>query len=639
MLHEIGLPRTFLSEAERAMAIAIARAAIPAGNVLPGADERTVRKTEAVLARLDRGAQRGYQALLHGLDAAARLTTFRSLASLPPDRVLTLLESWRHGDYLRRLAVRLVTMPLKTAHFDDPSFYQAMGCVYDFGPRAAETPRHVRERTHTAASLAADEEITCDVVVVGTGAGGAVIAKELAERGHAVILLEEGAYFTRADFTGRTLDMQAKLFRSIGETTSFGNVSIPIPVGKTVGGTTTINSGTCYRVPERILTKWHDEFGLGALDHAEMDRLYSRVEGIIGVAPADAKHLGGAATVIARGADLLGYAHRPLRRNAPDCDGKGLCCLGCPTDAKRSTNVSYIPMALKAGAELWAGAKVTRILTEGARAAGVVARVGKHTLTVRARATVIACGALHTPVLLLDNGLGNASGELGKNLSVHPASAIVGYFDESVAGYNGIPQSYAIEEFHDEGILFEGGTAPLDFAAGTLPILGPRFIEAAEQSEHAAMFGFLTEDTSRGRVRSRGGVPLITYMMNDRDVAKVKRAIEILCRVLFAAGARKVAPLTNGFDELHGEADLARFRRARLKARDFDITAYHPLGTARMGIDPSRSVVGLDHQTHDCKDLYVVDGAAVPSSLAVNPMLTIMALATRAAEGLDARLS
>jgi choline dehydrogenase-like flavoprotein len=298
-----------------------------------------------------------------------------------------------------------------------------------------------------------------------------------------------------------------------------------------------------------------------------------------------------------------------------------------------------VPLALRAGAEIWTGAKVKHILTEGARAAGVVARVGKHTLTVRARATIIACGALHTPVLLLDNGLGNASGELGKNLSIHPAAASIGYFDENISGYLGIPQGYAIEEFHEEGILFEGGTAPPDFGASLLPFLGKKFVDTAEQYDRAAVFGFMTEDTSRGRVRSRGGHAFVTYVMNDRDVAKVKRAQEILARVFFAAGAKRVAPMVHGFDFLENEADLVRFRRARLAARDFDITAYHPLGTARMGRDPAKSVVGVDHQVHDTKDLYVVDGAAVPSSLAVNPQLTIMALATRAAEGLDRKLA
>ena len=160
-----------------------------------------------------------------------------------------------------------------------------------------------------------------------------------------------------------------------------------------------------------------------------------------------------------------------------------------------------------------------------------------------------------------------------------------------------------------------------------------------ESYDHSAMFGFMIEDRSRGRVRAgKGGRPFITYVLCDEDVARVKRAVEILSRVFLAAGADRVLPNVHGFDELTGEADLGRFRAARLRARDFDLSAYHPLGTARMGLDPRTSVVSPDHTLHDAPNVYVTDGSAVPSSLAVNPQLTIMALATRAADGLAARL-
>ena len=136
-----------------------------------------------------------------------------------------------------------------------------------------------------------------------------------------------------------------------------------------------------------------------------------------------------------------------------------------------------------------------------------------------------------------------------------------------------------------------------------------------------------------------GGRPLVTYSLEDHDVARLKRDVEILARVYFAAGARSVIPLLHGFDELRGPDDLDRLRRARLAARDFEISAYHPLGTARMGRDPARSVVGPDHQVHDTPGLYVADGSVVPTSPAVNPQITIMALATRAADQIGRRLS
>jgi choline dehydrogenase-like flavoprotein len=643
MLHEIRTPRRCLSERERALLVQVARAALPAGRVFPAAGPEVVARVEEFLAGLPPYLLRAYRALLAALDNAALLSYRRRFGALDPARQLALLDDWHRAGVARRLGVRLLLAPLKVAHFDHPEFYKGIGCVYQFDrPTPEKKPRYLTERVHGPAELEpGDTELECDVVVIGSGAGGAVVARELAELGHAVVVLEEGAYFDRSDFTGRAFDMQARMYKNGGATFSIGNVGIPIPVGRTVGGSTTVNSGTCYRPPGRVLGRWRDRFGLSELTEAHLDPYFSRVEAVLGVEEARAEHLGGAARVIARGCDVLGYAHRALRRNAPDCDGQGVCCFGCPTDAKRSTNVSYVPMALRAGAELFTGVKVTRILTEGGRATGVRARVAgeaPRTLTVRARAVVVACGTLATPVLLARSGLCAGSGQLGRNLSIHPAAAGVALFDEDISGFNAIPQGYSIDEFYDEGLLFEGASAPFEITMAAMPFVGPRLIELAERFDRVAMFGYMIEDHSRGRIRMVGGRPVITYVLDDHDIAKLTRGAEILARVFFAAGAREVHLPIHGLQALTSVADLNRLRRSRPRAHDFELSAYHPLGTARMGGDPRRSVVGPDHQAHDVPGLYVVDGSAVPSSLGVNPQITIMALATRAAERIDGSL-
>jgi choline dehydrogenase-like flavoprotein len=653
MLHEIGAGlvgdrrarRTCLGAHERTTLLAIARAAMPPGRIFAGADARAVEKVDHFLALSPSSVARGYRAMLLAVEAWSLAAHRAPLASLPTATVLALLERWRTGDYARRTMVRMLTAPLKIAHYNDEQMYKDVGCRYGSLPMRPEHPRWMQERVTKAAALGGDETVECDVVVVGTGAGGAVVAKELAERGLAVVLLEEGEYHTRSDFTGHAADMQRKLYRDMGATLSVGNAVIPIPLGRTVGGTTAINSGTCYRTPARVLRHWVDEFGLAELAPDHMAPYFERVESVLGVAPAAARHLGGVARVIARGCDALGYAHKPLQRNAPECDGQGVCCFGCPTDAKRSTNVSYVPMALKAGATLFTGLRAERVLVDRGRAVGVVARGrapdgSRRTLTVRARASVVSCGSLLTPLLLEASGAGASSGQLGRNLSIHPAVAVMAMFDEKLDGGNAIPQGYAIEQFHDEGLLFEGAFAPLDLAAVSFTLLGPRLVELLESYDHLACFGVMIEDVSRGRVRrGPGGRPLITYSLGAHDVARLKRAVEILSRVYFAAGARTVLPLVHGFDELRSPDDLERLRRATVHARDFEISAYHPLGTARMGRDPSRSVVGPDHQVHDTPGLFVADGSVVPSSPAVNPQVTIMALATRAAEKIAERVA
>ena len=629
-----------LSSHQRRTLVAVAETALPAGKFLPAAGEATVDKVDRFLSRLPGALQTGIHGLLAGLDATALLHGRRTFARTAPDARLALLERWRQGDPVRRLMLRALVSPLKIAHFDDPALYQQLGCVYQPEPVKGEArPAYMRDRVHTA--LGGDLAVECDVVVIGTGAGGATVGRELAEAGLAVVFVEEGQYFDRTDFNGRAFEMQQRLYRRGGSTFSIGNVPIPIPLGQTVGGSTTVNSGTCYRTPDRVLGHWREELGLDELSPDRLGGYFERVEAVLGIETARRSLLGGNGRVIARGCDALGFTrHGPLKRNAPACDGQGVCCFGCPTDAKRSTNVSYIPLALKAGAELFPSARVTRILLEGGRAAGVVARTHDgHALTIRARAVVVACGAIMTPLVLGAQGLGASSGQLGKNLSIHPAAGAIAEFDEEILPWAGIPQGYAIEELHDEGILYEGAMVPLEMTMSMTQRIGPELVRLAESFGHVASFGFLVEDTSRGSVRAVKGQPVIQYWLTERDVAHLKRGMDVLAQVFFAAGARVVHTPIAGFDVLRSPDDLAALRRATIRPWDLDLSAYHPLGTARMGRDPQSSVVGPDHQVHDTPGLYVVDGAAVPSALGVNPQVTIMALATRAAEKIASALA
>lgn len=631
-----------LSDRERGVLAAVAVAALPAGRRLPAADGHTLARVESFLSEQPLQLRRAYRGLLRLVDGAALLSHRRGYAALAAAERLSLLESWRDAGLARRNALRLLLLPIKALHFDDERTYAALGCAYQRPAPALEAkPAYLRERVHAAEGARSALELECEVVVVGSGAGGAVAAKELAEAGCAVILLEEGSYADRRDFAGRPLENQRKLYRASGATFSIGNVLIPIPLGRTVGGTTTINSGTCFRTPEAVLRRWGTEHGLTALSPESLAPHFERVEQVLGVAPVPEQYLGGSAQVVRRGAQALGMArHGPLARNAPGCDGQGVCCFGCPTDAKRSTNVSYVPLALRAGAELYTGVKVERVLVERGRAVGVagVTESGQP-VTVRARAVVLACGALLTPALLLRNGLANSSGQLGRNLSIHPAAACLAELAQPVKLGPGVPQSYQISELAEEGILFEGVETPLEYWASALDLLGPRMTELAESADRVASFGMMISDTSRGRVRLVRGRTVVTYNLEEPDVARVVRGVVELSRIFFAAGARSVLSPVHGFEELRTLTDLARLRTTKVRAADLALSAHHPLGTARIGTSAANSVVDADHQAHDLPGLYLMDGSVVPTALGVNPQITIMALATRAAARLSAHLS
>lgn len=629
--------QSFLMLSAEATLLALAEAVAPAGHHLPTANGDLTLRVREVLEHFGPRGFFGYRALLAALELVSVALAGRRLSKLPVERRRDVLERLARGQAF--WLVRAAAAPIKVARAMNPELRGALGVPELRRPQLAPQTERWEQRLSDARELDEDETLEVDAVIVGSGAGGAPVAHQLASRGHAVLILEEGGHHKRSDFHGTPLQMQRRLYRDGGATFALGNTFMPVPIGCGVGGTTTVNAGTCYRVPTSVQHRWQLELGLHQLGPGALDEHYERVEEMLQVGPSDDDVLGGCARVIARGCEALGYRHGALRRNAPGCDGQGLCVFGCPTEAKRSTDVSYLPAALKRGAMLFHHARVTEILRDGSgRACGVVAEAVRddgvrRRLTVRASAVVLACGALHTPALLFSNGLGNGSGQLGRNLSLHPASYAWALFDEQIAGWNAVPQGYAVTEFVDQGLHFEGAFVPFEFAAGAFPFVGERWIRVVEQLDRMACFGFMLSDSALGRVRMVGGQPRIVYRLADRDRLQAIRAHGILARIFFAAGAHAVYPGLRTFDELRSIADVEQLEREgpeRLRARDIDLTAYHPLGTCRLGRDPSRSVCGPNHECHEVEGLFVCDGSAVPGPLGVNPQMTIMAMSERA---------
>jgi len=462
--------------------------------------------------------------------------------------------------------------------------------------------------------------LEADVCVIGAGAGGAVVAAELAEGGADVVVLEQGPRHDADRFSARPIEMMARLYRDGGQGMTLGSPPIILPLGRGLGGTTLVNSGTCFRTPAPVLERWREAFGLEALTEQALDPCFARVEQALSVAEVTPELAGANAAVARRGAEALGWSHGYLRRNAKGCVGSGVCAFGCPTSAKQHTGIMYVPRAEAAGARILTGADVRRIVVEGGRARGVEARVAGGRLEVRAPDVVVAAGTIHTPLLLARSGLGATSGQLGRNLALHPATAAFALMDEVVDMAKGVPQSFYVDEFAAEGIIFEGVAGPPSYVAMSLPLTGRRHAEAMANYRHLAVFGLMVSDSSRGSVRALGGRPLIRYDLEEADVARFRVGIARLEQLLRAAGAREVyLPLP------HGVAP------ERARARDLKPMAFHPLGTARADARPAHGVVDGELALHGVRGVHVADGSVVPSSLGVNPQLTIMALATRLA--------
>ncbi|UQA60039.1 GMC family oxidoreductase [Polyangium aurulentum] len=637
-----------LSSREIDIITAIAEVAMPAGQFLEGAGRGTADAMNRWMADIPPEAARVIQGSAWAIELSTLPTRRRPFSALPLEARVAALSQWEQSRVpSARALLRALLTPLKFSHFDRPEMFRHVGCHYELETVRDEAPPRWMSQVTDGREVTEDLDLECEVVVIGTGAGGAAAAYELASRGRAVLLLEEGHFHRRSSFTGRRSRAYKELYRDKGLTVALGNVNVPVWAGRAVGGSTVVNSGTCYRAPERTFEYWRTRHGLPSAFSAEgLSPYYERVEAMLGVSQASPLHLGKIAGIIGKGADHLGLSHKSLMRNAPGCDGQGICCFGCPTGAKRSTDVSYVPAALARGAQLVTAARVDIVEIVAGRARGVTATLGgperggrAPRLRVKAEAVVVAGGALMTPLLLRRSGACQTSGMLGKNLSIHPASKVMALFDDRVDQDRGIPQSYTIDQFAEEGLLFEGGSLPFDVAALGMPWTGKRFIELMERYPHLATFGFMIQDHSRGEVLpGPGGRPILRYNMNERDARLMQRGVETLCGVFQAAGARRVLPFVAGHDEVSTKDALARLRNSKVRPGDIEVTAFHPLGTCRVGTDPRRSCLGPDHEAHDVAGLYVCDGSAIPSSLGVNPQMTIMAMALRAAEIIDSRL-
>ncbi len=480
-----------------------------------------------------------------------------------------------------------------------------------------------------------DLDLEADVCVIGSGAGGAVLASELAEAGLSVVILEKGGYHTRKAFNQQERDMMPLLFEEGGARTTQDG-AITVLHGSTVGGSTTVNWAICFDPPESVLEDWASNHGIDRIRLADLRQSLSKVRRILNVQPIPPAAVPKNGRLLLEGAAKLGMKAGIFEHNRTQCLNSGFCMLGCAYDRKQSMLVTYVPRALHFGAKLLPHAEATEFDREGDRIAAVrgilsnPATGTKHHFRVRAKVFSVSGGAVSTPVLLQRNGLGNT--HVGRNLTLHPTTAAVGVFDHAVNSYQGIHFTTYVSDLETEGILIESIFAYPGMMGSNLFRWGPAAIEAMGLYDRMAAAIVLLHDDGRGEVRADSrGLPEIDYWVNPRDQEKFRKGLRALARIYLAAGAREViVPHSEGL-VIRGEADLPKIDRLRIEPNRMAVFSAHQMGTAAMGADPGKSATDSWGRLHGLENLFVCDGSLFPTSLGVNPQITIAALGDRLA--------
>jgi choline dehydrogenase-like flavoprotein len=486
-----------------------------------------------------------------------------------------------------------------------------------------------------------------DVLIAGSGSGGAVLAARLAAGGARVLLLEEGGHYTKDDFTLREDWAFTHLYQDRGNRAT-ADLGFVILQGRSIGGGTTVNWTTSFRTPDRILEHWAKVHGVEGLTAARLGPHWDAIEERLGIHQVGLDHVNRNNGVLYEGAAKLGWQREVTHRNVRGCMKSGYCGMGCPIDAKQSMMITFIPDAIERGAEVWANARVQSLEVAGGRVRRVKVRaLDPNTdrptgleVEIEPRICVLSCGAINSPALLLRSGL-DPNGRLGRRTFIHPVSSTLAIFPDEVRPFYGPPQSVASHQFAVRegrmGFFLEVPPLHPMLAALALTGYGARHREVMAQLPNLqalialSIDGLLPGDEG-GRVSLKaGGGPKVDYPYSEPLRDSFRESMKAMARIQLAAGANAVMTLHSDSIVIKREADLALIDQAPLGPGLNAAFTAHQMGGCAMGADPKQSVVRSDFRHHHVDNLFVVDGSVLPTSLGVNPQETIFGLASFAA--------
>lgn len=491
-----------------------------------------------------------------------------------------------------------------------------------------------------------------DVVIVGAGAAGSVVAYELAAAGKKVVLLEAGNYVPSTEFREDMADSLDRLYQDGGlQTTLSGQMAVL--QGACVGGSSVVSATVAMRAPDRTLSDWAKDTGVKGLEPAALKSYYEKLERRLFVHLNESHEINECASRVVKGAEAMGWSWQPLTRAVKQCALTGHCLAGCATDRKMSALVTYLPWATAYDAQIYTNAHVWRVVTNNGRATAVEAEIidpdtkeKVADLRVDANVVVLAAGAIQTPLILQRSEFQNLSGLLGRNLHLHPFVSVLGKFPDNVYGWRGALTGVMVDEFlppERGGLLMQSGLA----APAQLLVQGEQESSEAhlrfmQEYKQMAALNLFVPDQGQGSVYWTGdilrGDKRIEWIMSRKDFDNFCTGLKHAARIFFAAGAEKVylptfePKVVNSVWELDKVVDSISFNPLGLYI--FRMASINPQGTCRMAADPFEGVVDAYGESHEMRGLFIADASLFPSGLTVNPIMTVMALANYVADNI-----
>lgn len=500
--------------------------------------------------------------------------------------------------------------------------------------------------------ITGDTTVEADVCIIGSGCGGATLAKQLAQAGRKVVVLERGGYYTEADFDQDELNMNGKLSanRSLKSSSDGGTLLLS---GNNVGGASVHYWADTYRTPTDRLDHWVQRYGLTGHGAAELAPVWDALDKVLNVHRADEEHHNRMNQLLREGAKKLGWEGNAVPQARKGCVKSGHCMQGCLYAAKQSQLVTHIPQAVAAGANVYADIQADKLVHTNGRVSSLACRVmdrasnrpSGRTLTMHAKQFAVAAGGYCSAPFLIANGLQSQLPALGKHFGMNPTAWAFGLYDEDITLWRNIPAAFGVEEFRlarfdaqkrytEGGYLLMANQVQPGTLAGTMPLMGEEIGEWMGQARKIGSTIVWLDDCEDelGTIGvNADGSPKVDYPYGPVTTAMLRDAMKKQVQMLFATGARKVLLGSGQRVMLDNAQDLSAIAQLDITGGGLFMAAPHPFGGCRMGADPKTSVVGMDHRVHGFANLFVADPSVFPTGPSVDPSFSIMAFSYIAA--------